>query len=267
MPGVIINGAAEQIPGLTVTNTFDNPALKLTPGEDCIARPAGWLRVIVVHTTKGLVRAGGALPGVGEPVGAGVRTARFWSGDNRNAGAHLVVDQDGTVSCLADLQLVEAYHCPKWNRSSIGIELYQGGEGELYQGQLDAAVVLIDFLTRRFGIQRQVTHQYVGPIDRLLPGDDSVVGIIGHRDAARNRGPGDPGNAIFNTLGRADYEPVDFDQREDTEIWRRRQRDHGIQPADGIPGPATVAALAAAGKPHGMWVWRPGDGEVGAPVG
>lgn len=264
--GVIVNGQREIVPGLDISNYLDDPSIRLKPGEDCIPRPAStWLRTIVLHSTKGLQRTGGPLPGLGVGVDAGLRTARYWSADGRNAGAHLVVDQDGSVCCLADLATVEAYHCPKWNRNSIGIELYQGGEGELYEGQLDACVRLVDYLTRRFGIERQIPHRYVGPLDRFLPGDDTVVGVIGHRDAARNRGVGDPGNAIFNALGLAGYEDVDFDQRGDIDLWRRRQRDLGLEHPDGVPGPVTVAALAQTGKPHGMWVARPGD-EVAAAV-
>ena len=263
MPGFIVNGAVELVDGLTITNWQDNPALRLKKGEDCGARAASTpLRTIVLHTTKGLP-GGTPLAGFGRAIDAGVRVSRYWSGDGRQAGAHLVIDYDGTVSCVADLQLDCAYHCPKWNTNSIGIELYQGGAGELYEGQLEVCVRVCDWLTRRFGIQRQIPHRYLGPLDRFLPGDDSVVGVIGHRDAARNRGPGDPGNAVFNRLGLAGYEPVDFDQRLDLDMWRKRQKTLGLPKPDGIPGPVTRVFLERTGKhPHGLWVKRPGDGGV-----
>jgi hypothetical protein len=273
--GVIVNGTRELVLGVDVENWLDNPVLRLTRGEDFAPGARAWLRAIVLHTTKGL--AGASLAGFGPPVDAGFRCARYWSSDGRQAGAHLVVDHDGAVSCLADLGNETAYHCPRWNTCSVGIELYQGGAGELYEGQLDVCVRLVDWLTRRFGIQRQIPHQYVRALERFLQGEESVVGVIGHRDAARNRGVGDPGNAIFNRLGLAGYEPLNFEVRDDLERWRQRQRELGLpkDQVDGIPGPITVAALRARGKPGrrgeriplpaGLWVPRPGDPPAGAP--
>jgi hypothetical protein len=257
--GFIVAGTPELAPGLQVSNWLDNPVLRLKRGEDCTDRePGTWLRVVVLHTTKGL--AGGApLPGLGPSVKAGERVARYWMGDGRRAGAHIVIDQDGVVSCLADLVLETAWHCPKWNTCSIGVEIYQGAAGELYEGQLAVCVRVCDWLTRRFGIQRQIPHRYIGPLDRFLAVDESVVGIIGHRDAARDRGAGDPGSAIFNRLGLAGYEPVDYDQRHDLDMWRKRQGKLGFDKPDGIPGPKTVTKLRETGRPHGLWVPRPGD--------
>jgi hypothetical protein len=257
--GLIINGKPKLVPGLDITNWLDNPVLRLRKGEDCTDRaPGTWIRIIVLHTTKGLA-GGPPMPGIGPSVKAGERTARFWSGDGRQAGTHLVVDHDGKVFCLADIVAETAYHCPKWNTCSVGIELYQGASGELYEGQFDACVRLLDVLTAELRIQRQIPHRYIGPIDRFVAGDATAVGVIGHRDAARNRGSGDPGNAIFNRLGLAGYEPVDYDQRMDLAEWRKRQAKLGMAVADGIAGPKTADVLEAAGRPHGLWVTRPGD--------
>lgn len=257
--GLILNGKPEPVPGLDVTNWFDNAGLRLRKGEDCTDRdPGTWIRIIVLHTTKGM--SGGALlPGLGPSVKAGERTARFWSGDGRQAGTHLVIDHDGKVFCLADIITETAYHCPKWNTCSVGIELYQGAHGELYEGQVDACVRACDALTRILRIQRQIPHRYIGPVDRFVVGDSTAVGVIGHRDAARNRGQGDPGNAVFNRLGLAGYEPMDFDQRMDLSEWRRRQAKLGMTLVDGVAGLKTAAVLEASGRPHGLWVPRPGD--------
>lgn len=257
--GFVIDGKRIRVAGLDVTSWQDDPRLRLVMGEDGSRRkPSAWIRAVVLHTTKGL-RGGAPLPGFGRPVSAGLRCARYWSTDGRRAGAHIVVDHDGAVTCLADLALEVANHCPEWNAHSVGIELYQGAKGELYEGQLDVCVAVCDFLTRTFGIQRQIPHQYLGALARFLPGDSSVVGVIGHRDAAKNRDWGDPGNAIFNRLGLAGYESLNFDAREDLDVWRRRQRDLGIPKGDGIPGPRTITVLRELGRPHGMWVPRPGD--------
>ena len=146
-----------------------------------------------------------------------------------------------------------------------------GSDAEMYDGQLDVVVQLCDWLTRRFGIQRQIPHRYVGPSRRLMIPEQllGVVGVLGHRDLTNRRGPGDPGNAIMNKLGKAGYEPLDFDQRADLDTWRRRQRGLGItKGVDGVPGPITVRFLRAKGRgkgeahvplPAGLWVVRPGD--------
>jgi hypothetical protein len=223
----------------------------------------------VLHTTRGIPggddqRPQVVLPGLHDGHTA-EQVVRTWTLEERNAGAHLVVQQDGKVACCADLKKDAAYHAGYANGCSIGIEIVQGPGPELYQGQLDAAVRLVDGLTRIFGIQRQIPDRYLGPIQRFTRADglEDVVGVVGHRDLTVRRGAGDPGGAIMNLLGMAGYEPMNFafpDQNDgDKYLWRRRQREIGMANADGIPGPVTVKALANSGRPWGMWVPRPGD--------
>ena len=190
--------------------------------------------------------------------------ARFWSNDSGQAGAHLVVDHDGSIVCVADLLLDRAFHAGPVNDCTIGIELYQGADAELYDEQLVQTVKLVDWLTRRFGIQRQIPHHYKGPLTRLAAGARDVVGVYGHRDVTDRRGPGDPGDQIFNKLAEAGYETWDLERKEDLTVWKQRQTDlsrSSVSPIDldGIPGLQTCRALGAGGRPGGMWVSRPGD--------
>jgi len=260
---IIIDGKSEDLPSITSRSFVDDPTLELRP-QDCRAR-TGWVRSVVLHTTKGI--PGGQiripqkiLPGLGVAVGAGKRTSSCWANDGRAGGAHLVVDFDGAVTCHADLQTTAAYHAGAANQVSIGIEIYQGAGGELYEGQLEVVVALVDWLTRRFGIQRQTPAAYAGaPIDRLEAGGRDFVGVFGHRDCSGNRGAGDPGDEIFRMLWVAGYEAFDLEAEADMAVWKGRQTDLGLAPADGVPGPRTLAALLAAGRPAGMWVRRPGD--------
>lgn len=173
----------------------------------------------------------------------------------------MIVDFDGSVACCADLVREATFHCPNGIYPiSVGIEIVQGKDAELYEGQLDVVVQVVDTITRAMGIQRQIPHRYLGPVKRFSEGGgQDAVGVVGHRDCDKNRGRGDPGPRIMNMLGLAGYEPVDYDRSEDRDIWRRRQRAVGIDPTDGIPGPITRAALERAGHPHGQWVKRPGD--------
>ena len=170
------------------------------------------------------------------------------------AGAHVA------IAGRSAGKLEAALHADNVNQTSVGIELVQGRDATLYEAQLDAAVRLIDFLTRRFGIQRQIPHSYAGAVERLAAlAVDDVVGVLGHRDLSPRRGPGDPGSAIMNALATAGYEPVDYGRAHDLDLWKRRQAQLALDPIDGVPGPETVDRLRAAGHAHGLWISRPGD--------
>lgn len=264
--GLICDGQRIAVGDLDVTNWLDNPRLRLGPGDFRRRGPseAAWVHLIVLHTTKGIPGGGDQRPqvirpGFGPGGDAAERVVRFWTGEERGAGAHLIVDFDGAVFCCADLRREASYHAGHANGASVGIEIVQGRDAELYEGQLDATVRLCDALTRLLGIQRQVPHRYLGPLPRMTSEVGDVVGVIGHRDLTNRRGAGDPGSAVFYRLGQAGYEDYDFALSADRDEWRRRQRALGMLKADGIAGPATVEALKAVGKPHGLWVARPGD--------
>jgi hypothetical protein len=274
MSGLVINGKAEDAPGLDTQNYLDNPTLVIKAPEDGRPRRTKWVRGICLHTSKGIpggrdLRPQKLLPGLGPSTNAGERMALYCLrnpdvGRSRHGGHHLTIDFDGRVYCHSDLARLAMYHGHFVNEVSIGIEIYQGSGAQLYEGQLDVAVLLCDFLTRRFGIQRQFHWPYRNaPIRRLGPGANgrSVVGVYGHRDVTAQRGFGDPGNLVFERLRAAGYEAFDFGKGEDIAVWKDRQRGLGFggRDVDGIPGPKTRAALAAAGHAHGLWVARPAD--------
>lgn len=272
--GVIVNGKRELVPGLSVANWLDNPILRLRKGEDFRERRTPWIRQIILHTTKGIPGGGDdreqdIRSGFGPPADAGERCARWWSKSAAPAGAHLVVDHDGKIFCCVDLETEAAQHAKHANQTSIGVEIYQGSSADLYMGQLENVVLLCDWLTKRFGIQRQVPDRYIGPLPRLMANMDDVIGVLGHRDLDRSRGRGDPGSKIFYLLHGAGYEDLDYGVSEDRDVWRRRQRELAVQ-ADGIPGPRTMTALRGLGAAEaqrlrvtgyrqGLWVRRPGD--------
>lgn len=266
MPGVIIKGKEEQVPGLTIANWNDNPVLRLNSG-DCRPRTTGWVRGIVLHTTKGEPSLltdppQVIMPGLGPNTGACTATTKFWAADSKHAGAHFIVDFDGSMACCADLVDEAAFHASLVNDVTIGVEIFQGHNRELYDGQLDAVVLLVDWLTKRFGIQRQVQDQYHNcAIPRLAQGAKDVVGVYGHRDCSDNRGTGDPGDAIFNKLFAAGYEKVNFAKDEDKALWLPRQQQLGIVNPDGVPGPRTTAVIKTwdATRTCGLWIRRPID--------
>jgi hypothetical protein len=277
MPGFIINGREVQVPGLEVINFKDDPNLRLKMGEDGKRRSTHWVRSIGVHSTKGIPggsdhRAQVILPGMGPASTNAERVAKYWTTDPTSAGAHLVVDHDGTIVCLADLLTEMAFHAGASNADSIGIETYQGKDAEFYDGQLDVVVLLIDALTYLFtetldgSLQRQFHAPYRAyhPMSRMDGENGNYVGIYGHRDQTANRGPGDPGDWLAQKLAAAGYESFNFEKGTDLEAWKVRQADLGVD-ADGVPGPKTARALRAAGPSGtGLWVTRPLDAQLAA---
>lgn len=263
-----------EVPGFKVRNFKDEPKLALRVG-----RPDGGndgkrrtlkVSMVIIHTTKGI--PGGSdkrpqilHPGMGPDTKAEDRTVNYWSTDPKPSGAHLVVDHDGSMACLADLATVTAYHAGNSliNDCSIGIEMFQGSDAGLYEGQLKATVALVNVLTAQFGIQRQIPDMYRRrPVPVLEKGGKGVFGVFGHRDVSDNRGQGDPGDFIFDFLAKGGYERFNFDTREDKLEWKKRQAEINKKlnlhlDEDGVPGPGTRAALKLLGYGDGLWVNAP----------
>lgn len=264
--GLIINGIAVDVPFITVVNYFDDARLRLKIGEDGARRPKHAVTSIVLHTTRGApdsddTREQVIRPGAGPSSHAGVEVNIDWHKDGRCAGAHLVVDFDGVVYCLADLLLEMSYHATSVNPSTIGIEIKQGNDCEMYDAQLDAVVRLCNWLTYYFGIQRQIPDKYRGPVARLEAGARDYRGVFGHRDQTGRRGRGDPGDPVMERLARAGYEAFRLDRGDDRMVWRARQRALGMHDhdVDGIPGQQTTAELVAHGYKGGLWAMPPGE--------
>src|SRR4030042_3015787 len=108
MPGLIINQKEVAVPGLEIINYYDERKLKLIPGGDMRERHTRWIRSICWHNTKNIPTI--LKPGKGPHTDLEHRITNWWSKDAKHAGAHLCVDWDGTVGCLADLLLDATYH-------------------------------------------------------------------------------------------------------------------------------------------------------------
>jgi len=283
--GMVVDGALELVPGLTVQNWHDDPAFRLKIGNDGRAVPGRSVRGFTFHSTHGVPggsdnRPQRVLPGAGPPGGGAEANIRYWTSSSSSGGAHLLVDYDGQVICAADLVREETYHATSVNGVTVGIEIVQGltdkphadggaphGYAFFYQKQIDVVVALGDWLTRRFRRPRQIQSPYHGsshPVDRLVHGGADCLGVYMHRDQTSNRGPGDAGDCILQAFLAAGYEAVDFAAGTDKTLWMKRQGDLNLLGAalvvDGIPGLATMAAVEKYwAKKHGQIVVRPGD--------
>ena len=250
MPGLIIDGREELVPGLEIVNYHDHPEYRLNAPEDMRARKYRDVRSVGLHNTKNVETS--VVAGTGPETHLEDRITRLWSLDKRHAGAHLAVDWDLTVVCMADLLRDAAYHASSMNEFSIGIEIYEDGNGRVYEDQLATVAQLVLWLCARFGIQLQMPSVFCDQeISRIVAGGRNFYGIFGHCHQYHGK-RFDPGRDIFRRLKREGVVERDFTSGEDLKFWKIKQQDLRVF-MDGIPGPLTTDALRAAGYQDGLW--------------
>lgn len=259
---IILNAQKLEIPGIKTISWEDPEAKALGIKEVTDKSPRKtWIRGIVCHTSKGI--EGPLVPGFGPNTDIDVKLARYQTSTDRDVSWDYTGDFNGEWLVQNDPLKHYTWHASNVNGYTCGFELVQDSTGKLYEGQIAKAVELIDFLTAKLGIQRQIPWDVKndrplrGTVARIKAGGSDVVGIYAHYHQTTNRGFGDPGRWLQEALRDAGYETYAFDG-DDKEAWKQRQTALGIT-ADGVPGPGTVRALAASGKKHGMFVSRPID--------
>lgn len=262
---IVLNGQKIETPGVETVSWLDDPAVP--QATDRTPRTL-WCRGVVLHTVHGKV--GVLKPGI-KPSTRAEAYAKYQANTSRDVSWDYTIDTDGTVVVSNDPVKFYTWHATSVNPFTLGIEFVQDDDGALYEGQMEAGVKFLDTLTRLMSenlhpIQRQVP---VGPdgkpvrgvIPRIVNSDEAkkVVGLYGHRNQTTNRGPGDPGDYIFEYLLRAGYKGFDLNAQADLNFWKDIQVKMGLPLADcdGVPGRKTAAALAL--QNHGLWVPRPGD--------
>ena len=85
------------------------------------------------------------------------------------------------------------------------------------------------------------------------------MGIYGHRNQTSNRGPGDPGDFIFQALLNAGYKGFNYDTGEDLTFWKGQQTRMGLQIIDNVAGHQIQTKLLQESKTHGLWTPRPNN--------
>ena len=262
---IVLCGNRIELPGVRSVSYLDDPGLcpQVTDSSERTRR----VRAVVLHTHSGTA-TGAVKPGrLGDDDKLAV-LARYQTRTDRQVSWDFTVGRDARVFAQNDPEKRCTWHATSWNSISIGIELIQDADGALYAEQLEAAVRLIDALTRTFRIQRQIAWRSGQPhlalIERAsekgtMQGRD-MVGVFAHVHNTRSRGKGDPGPAPFKALAAAGYDLFDFATGSDLLAWKARQQQLGVA-ADGIPLDGTCNALAkqTGRSSHGLWVTRPGD--------
>lgn len=272
---LLINDKLVPVEGLTILPpaSHGGPAwCRLNPG-DYMMRQDHWTRQLILHTTGGRWPQP-IIPGAG-PAGHAKQIADMWDGADRGGGervhsaAQLVVDFDGTIACLCDLALVAAYHAEGANLWSVGIELCTTPDGAIYEATLKAGAKLVDALCwPTFPIPRQMPRgPYRGePLERMeimsgghrfQIGGPDCIGVLGHRENTRERGCGDPGDAIWKELDVLGFERLSYEDNEDILVGKERQAQLNARGArlvvDGRVGPRSLQAA------HDLGFWRWAD--------
>lgn len=260
---LILAGKPREVPGIITTNWKDDPSLRLKMGEDGRSRGEfKRIRRIILHTTCGI--PGGKdqrpqliLEGIGAPGPAAEQNVHYWTGNSGQAGAHLVVDRDGSVVQTCDLIDEMAFHAGGANGDSIGIEICQRqADASLYRDQLRAAARLVLWLCKQdeIDVQWQTQWPYKRPVQPInMAAGQGPVGVFAHYHQTTDRGPGDCGATMWDCLAELGIEKLDFyEPKKISDLWIARQQALGLQ-ADGDPGPATKRALKSAGYTGGLY--------------
>jgi hypothetical protein len=206
---LVIDGQRVETPGMETISWLDDPAVpRVKDGRRRVPQSA---RAIVIHTVHG--KLGRVADAPSAPSVRAERYARYQAGTAREVSWHITVDTDGTIVQSADVAAWTCWHATAVNGWTVGIELVQESDGTVYRPQLAAVVALCDLLCARLGIERRVPARagvpIVGVVPRLTGTDGPWSGVFGHRNQTRQRGPGDPGSAVFLALLAAGYAGVE----------------------------------------------------------
>ncbi len=213
--GLIVAGARVPVEVPELLTYLDDPhvAPRVTDGKP---RTADRVTGIVLHTSRGV--RGHVRPGA-LPSSRAELLALYQSRTTRDVSWHITIDTDGTVIQQADAALWMCWHASHANGWSVGIEcVQQPGSGDLYEVQVKALVAVVEALCGALKIPRRTP---VGADGRPWPGliaehreaseggrQRPFAGVLGHRALTDRRGPGDPGDGVFEALLAAGFEGV-----------------------------------------------------------
>lgn len=265
---IILNKVKYEVKGLKSTSWIEDPKnIKYINDKNDRQKQ---IKSIVAHTHKGI---NGVLEtGFGPNTDLDVKLAKYQIDTERQVSWDYTIDMNGDLLVQNDPLVHYSWQAGHFNSFSLGFEMIQKDNGNLFEGQIEKAVLLIDFLTLKLGIQRQIPWNSLknepcrGTINRLIKDGNAgvdFIGICGHRNITDQRGKGDPGDHLFYALKNAGYMLFDLDKKQDLEFWKQKQKDLGIdkKDCDGIPLKQTVDYIKASGNKTGLLVHRPIDND------
>lgn len=208
--GLVVGGARVPVPGVADLVTWLDDPRRAPPVTDGARRSKPPV-AIVLHTSRGV--RGGVREG-SRPSTQAEQLALYQTRTTREVSWHITVDTDGTVLQQADARDWTAWHAGSANGWTVGIELVQPPDsGDLWRAQIGAAVAVVEALCAALSIPRRVPVDAAGaPLAGVVAAWQGRgvrwPGVLGHRNLTTNRGPGDPGDAIFAALLGAGFEPA-----------------------------------------------------------
>ena len=211
----------------------------------------------VAHTDNGKVSI--VKPGFGPNTNIDDRLASYQTSTDRNVSWDWTIDLNGDITLQNDICRDYSWQANATNPRTYGFEMVQEVKDKdtknekwyLYQGQLEKAAQLFDFVNYALGIQRQMAWDFkknevaLYVLDRLVDWDD-FCGAGTHCQVSSNRGRGDAGPPLFVILKeKYGYECFDVAKKEDLTAWKSRQVSLGFtgKNVDGIIGKGTRAAI------------------------
>ncbi len=213
---LVIDGHRVPVPGVPDGAAWlDDPA-RAPLVRDGKTRDPARVTGIVLHTSRGV--PGVVRPG-SRPSNRAELLARYQANTERDVSWHLTIDTDGAVIQSCDTASWMAWHAGHANGWSVGIECAQHPDtSDLWQVQVASLVAVVEVLCRELRIPRRVP---VGADGRPFAGvvrawqeaseggrQEPWAGVLGHRNLTTHRGPGDPGDALFEALLAAGFEAV-----------------------------------------------------------
>lgn len=133
--------------------------------------------------------------------------ARMFANPNgRKASCHLIVTAASRVLQLADLKKHTTFHAGMCNGWSLGIESQKDKDYVMTEPCIDTTVDLCIDLANIFNIPKVIPADDRDPFraeDKVIASINKThpyYGFFGHRNCSVNRGPGDPGDVIFERL-------------------------------------------------------------------
>lgn len=210
---IVLDGEKIETPGLETFCFLDteHKVPRATDGKPRRQPPS----CIVIHTVSGKT---GDLIKEAPSSERAEAFARYQASTPRDVSWHFTVDVDGTIIQSCDAYAWWCWHAGHVNPWSIGIELVQESNGDLYAPQMATLEKLVTLLCDRIRIPKSVPVDAAGsPMLHVVKSwrsfaaggqEERFAGVLGHCNVTLAKPVGDPGVFPFVELLKAGYQGV-----------------------------------------------------------